>query len=86
MKQLGTSMKQYNMMNQKAKTEQNFAQTKINKFRVHMILRAKKRKQENLKRNKMHGMAMFVSMYVVKNYALQPSNAHAQHRKQTPVR
>ena len=39
-----------------------------------MILRDKKRIQAHMKKNKSHGMVMFVSMNAVNNYALQHMN------------
>ena len=46
-----------------------------------MILRAKKRLEENMKRNKRNGMVMFVYMNAVNYSEFQPLNAHVQHKK-----
>ena len=44
---------------------------KDKKLRAHRILRANKRLWEYLKRKKIHGVVMFVSMNEVNNYELQ---------------
>ena len=85
-KQLETSTKKYNMRNCKATTKQLCAWIKINKIQVLIILRANKRLRTHLKRKKNHKTVIFLSMNAVTNYALQPSNVHAQHRKQPPFR
>ena len=51
-----------------------------------MILRVNKIFLSLLTRKKSHRMVMLVSMNVVINYGLKPSNARAQHRKQPSVR
>ena len=79
-KYLDTSTNQYNISNQKATTKWLHARIIINKLRVRMILREKKRLWSSLKRKKRHVIVMFVSMHVVNNYALQSLNARVQHR------
>ena len=59
---------------------------KYNKLQVHVIIRVKKRLRAHLKRKKGKTMVVFVYMNMVKNYALKPLNASAQHRKRPSVR
>ena len=74
------------MWNCKSKNKLLREQIEINKFRVCMILRARKIPRAHLKINKGHGMVMFVSINAVENYALQTLNARAQNRKLSSVR
>ena len=71
MKQLDTSIKQYNLRNWKETTKRLCTWIDINKILGNMNLRAKKRLGSRLRINKMHGVVMLVSMNELNNSALQ---------------
>ena len=79
-------MKQYNLSNLKKTMKRLHARIKINKLQVHMILSPNKIPRANLKRNKNHGIVIFVSMNAVNNSPPQPLNTPAHDRKRQPVR
>ena len=73
------------MCNWKITMKQLRVQINVNKLQVRMILRAKKILQSHLKRNKRHGVVMFVRMNTVNYSALRPLNACAQNKKRPSV-
>ena len=62
------------------------ARIKLDKLLVHMILRAKKRLQSRLKRDKSHVMLMLASMNVANTYHIQHMNTREHHNRRTSVR
>ena len=51
-----------------------------------MILRARKKLQSSMKRNKNHVVVMFVCMNASNTYFIQCMNACAQHKRQPSVK